>query len=338
MTQREITKPTLLLNEKGDLLQPGYAKEMLYLYNRERAAGRPFGLKEWDFYQLAIGEWVLQMTVGHVSYMANFSANLISLTTGERFRFNRMRPLPMRSMDMPLHPNRPNRLYVKGKGFSISFDTEEKYRTLRLKAENGNSPVDIEMTLPHRAGDEAMVIATPFEKTGQFYLNCKEHFYGVKGYARFGNLVMEAHGEETALLDWGRGVWPFHHEWFWGCGAGQTDGGRFGFNIGWGFGNLEYATENMFFWNGKAYKLGMIIAERDANDYMAPWHFTSDDGSFDLTMSPVFDNDTSTKLAFVNNHCHQVFGRYNGTAVLPDGKTIWVENLLAFCEHAVNNW
>jgi hypothetical protein len=338
MTQREITKPTLLLNEKGGLLQPGYAKEMLYLYNRQRAAGRPFGLKEWDFYQLAIGEWVLQMTVGHVSYMTNFSANLISLTTGERFCFNHMRPLPMRSMDIPLHPNRPNRLCAKGKGFSISFDTEEKYRTLSLKAENGNCPVDIEMTLPHRAGDEVMVIATPFEKPEQFYLNCKEHFYGVKGYARFGNLVVEAYGEETALLDWGRGVWPFHQEWFWGCGAGQTGGGRFGFNIGWGFGNLEYATENMFFWNGKAYKLGMIIAERDENDYMAPWHFTSDDGSFDLTLSPVFDNDTSTKFAFVNNRCHQVFGRYNGTAVLPDGKTIRVENLLAFCEHAVNNW
>lgn len=338
MTQREITAPTPLLDQKGNLLRPGYAREMLYLYNRERAAGGPFGLKEWDFYQLALGEWVLQMTIGHVSYMASFSANLFSVRTGERHSFSRLRPFPLRGMPMPKDPNRPHRLRAEGKGFSLCFEAERDRRTLRLAAAGGGGPADIEMTLPHLTGDEAMVIATPFEKPGQFYLNCKEHFYGVTGHARFGDRLVEARGEETALLDWGRGVWPFHQEWFWGCGAGRADGGRFGFNIGWGFGNPANATENMFFWNGKAHKLGALSVGRDEGDYMAPWHFVSGDGRFDMTMTPVYDNDTKTRFAFVNNRCHQVFGHFSGTAVLPDGRIVRVGELLAFCEHAVNNW
>ncbi len=338
MNQREITTPTTLLDEKGNLIQPGYAKSMHFRFNREHAAGKPFGLKEWDFYQLALGEWVLQMTIGHVSYMANFAAHLFSVKTGERHDFSKMRPLPMRKMPMPLDPNEPHLLCGKGKDFAISYDTREDCRVLKLTAKNGKEPIDIEMTLPHIAEDEAMVIATPFDKPGQFYLNCKAHFYGVTGHARFGEREVVATGGETAILDWGRGVWPFHQEWFWGNGAAQLEGGRFGFNIGWGFGDLTHATENMFFWNGRVHKLEHLIVERDEKDYMAPWHFSSGDGRLEMTMNPLYDNDQITKVLFVNNRIHQVFGNFSGKAVLPDGQAIEFENLIAFCEHAVNNW
>lgn len=338
MTQREITRPTPLLGPDGRLLRPGYARQMYYRYNRHHVAAGPFALKEWDFYQLALGNWVLQMTIGHVSYMASFSATLFSLENGQRHSFGHMRPLPLRSLNMPLDPNRPHRLCAKGPCFHMVFEVEKGRRTLSLQAKGKQGPVDICMVLPHRRGDEAMVIATPFDEPEQFYLNCKEHFYGVRGYARFGGTRVEATGSETALLDWGRGVWPFHQQWFWGCGAGNMAGGRFGFNLGWGFGNLANATENMFFWNGKAHKLGELLVDRDPQNLMAPWRFTSPDGRFDLGMAPVYDNYTETKLAFVDNCCHQVFGSFSGHAVLPDGKIIQVKDLLAFCEHAENNW
>ena len=278
------------------------------------------------------------MVIGHVSYMANFSATLFSLETNERYSFNKMYPLPMRSIPMSLDPNKPHRLCVKGKQFRMTFDIRQKRRILSLQGKDKNGPVDIRLSLPNIQDDESMVIAIPFHKSKQFYLNCKEHFYGIQGYASFGNVLVTATGEETGLLDWGRGVWPFHQEWFWGCGAGEQAGGRFGFNIGWGFGNLSDASENMFFRNGKAYKLGTLKVERDKNNYMAPWHFTSEDGYLDMTMTPIFDNDTQTKAAFVNNRCHQVFGYFNGHAILPSGEVIPIKNLLAFCEHAVNNW
>lgn len=338
MGQVHITEPTELLYKNGVLRKPGYATKMLYNYNRSCVAGRPFGLKEWDFYQIALDKWVLQIVMGHVSYMANFSATLFSLETKERYSFSHMRPLPMRRMPMSRSPNEPHNLYAKGNLFSMAFETGQDCRVLSLQGKDKNATVDIRLTLPHIQEDESMVIATPFHKPKQFYLNCKEHFYGVQGYARFGNTTINATGKETALLDWGRGVWPYHQEWFWGCGAGYQAGGRFGFNFGWGFGNLSYATENMIFWNGKSYKLGIVNVLRDIDNYMAPWHFTSDDGYLNLTMTPIYDNDTQTKVAFVNNRCHQVFGYFSGCAKLPDGEVIHIKDFLAFCEHAINNW
>ena len=336
--QQRITAPVPLLDEAGRLVKPGYATHMLYRYNRHRVAGRPFGLKEWDFYQLALGDYVLQLTIGHVSYMSSVSGTLFSLTSGERRSFTHMEPLPLRGMAMPLSPERPSVLRAEGRDYAMEFAVTKTARRLRLRAERGADSIDVDLLLPQNPSDEKMVIATPFEHPEQFYLNCKEHYYGVTGHARFGDLLVRATGQETGLLDWGRGVWPFHQEWFWGCGSAFVPGGRFGFNIGWGFGNLEHATENMFFWNGTAHKLGVLTVERDPADYLAPWRFYTEDDRFDLTMQPVFDNYTETKLAFVNNQCHQVFGSFSGKAVLPNGQTLQLEELTAFCEHATNNW
>lgn len=338
MEQVQITKPTQLLDRYGVLREPGYCTQMLYDYNRSCVAGHPFRLKEWDFYQIVLGEWVLQMVIGHVSYVANFSATLFSLRDKKRYHFTRIRPIPMRRMKMSLDPNESHNLYVRGKDFTMTFETHKEYRILTLHGKDKNQVVDIELTLPHIVGDEAMVIAIPFSKPGQFYLNCKEHFYGVNGFVQFNQLTIHASGKETALLDWGRGVWPFHQEWFWGCGAGEQADGRFGFNIGWGFGDLSYANENMFFWNGKAYKLGTLEVSREEKHYLAPWHFVSEDKRFEMTMAPIFDNHTQTKVAFINNRCHQIFGYFSGRVVLPGGKLIQINHLLAFCEHAINNW
>ena len=81
-----------------------------------------------------------------------------------------------------------------------------------------------------------------------------------------------------------------------------------------------------------------MIVDRDLQNYMAPWTFTDTTGKFQMQMTPVYDNFTQTKFGFVNNKCHQVFGEFNGFVILPTGEKIKINNLLAFCEHAVNQW
>lgn len=338
--QREITQKQALLGNNGALIQPGYAKRMMFEYNRGDIKAGPFSLKEWDFYQAVSGDYVLQLTIGHVSYVASFSAMLFNIRTGEKKSFTRMKPLPMRSgIDFPRNPEQPSVLEVKGSDYSMRFETRVNERVLTVKADDKVSgSIDIELILNNDPNNEKLVIATPFFKRNQFYLNYKENYYGLSGHVKFGDMGMQPGALDTALLDWGRGVWPFKHEWFWGNGAGFVDGGWFGFNIGWGFGDLKFATENMFFWNGKAYKLDTLSVERDERDYMKPWHFTDSDGLFDFVMTPVYDRYTENNMLIINTHCHQIFGHYSGTAKLPDGKTIEVKDLVAFCEHAENRW
>jgi hypothetical protein len=325
------------LDRRGNLANPGYAKKMLFRYNRDRVRGRPFALKEWDFYQIAQGDWILQLTIGHVSYAASISAGFINIKTGERRGFSRIRPLPLRSM--PLNPETPHTLSVGGGDFSARYEVTEKTRRLVMSAPGKKDQVDIDVILNNNPGNEKMVIATPFAgKPSQFYLNYKENYWGAEGHARAGDLEIGFDKNTTALIDWGRGVWPFTQEWFWGSGTAFLEGKHFGFNIGWGFGDLSNATENMFFYEDRAYKLGVLTVERNPADYLAPWHFSSDDGNFDMRMIPFFDNYTEMKLLFVNNHCHQVYGIFSGAARLPKGKTLRFDNITAFCEHAENRW
>jgi len=111
----------------------------------------------------------------------------------------------------------------------------------------------------------------------------------------------------------------------------------FGFNLGCGFGNTETATENTLFWHKQAHKLGRVSIRHEA-DYMQPWHLDDEEGRLSLTMTPSWDRTTKTKLLFIDNECHQVFGRFDGFAVLDDGTKLEIRELFAFAEHAVNNW
>jgi len=48
--QHEITKAIPLLDERGNLTEPGYAKRLLPVYDRTKVKGGFARLKEWDYY------------------------------------------------------------------------------------------------------------------------------------------------------------------------------------------------------------------------------------------------------------------------------------------------
>ena len=62
------------------------------------------------------------------------------------------------------------------------------------------------------------------------------------------------------------------------------------------------------------------------------------DGRLDLTLAPVYDRETKTKLLWIDNNTHQMFGTFTGQVMLDSGETLQVENITGFAEHAVNHW
>lgn len=337
--QHEIIKTTALLTDKGMLAEPGYCKKMHYIYNREKIRANPFRIKEWDFYQVTLGDYILKLTIGNISYVAEFSAELFNVLTGEILSFSRMKLLPFNRVVLPRSPEIDSTLAVKGKDYDFAFRVNAKERHLTLQAKDksiGN--IDIDLYLTQRTDYDKLVIATPFKEKGRFYLNCKENYFGGRGTVTFGERTLQAGPSTTGVLDWGRGVWPFAQDWFWGNGAAHIDGNHFAFNIGWGFGNLDQASENIFFWNGKAVKLDHLDVEVDTRDYMKIWKFKDPQGRLELELTPVYDKLANTKIGFIQMVCHQMFGYYNGHIKLEDGQVIEIKNLLAFCEHARNRW
>ena len=114
----------------------------------------------------------------------------------------------------------------------------------------------------------------------------------------------------------------------------------FGFEITWAIGNESNATETCLFYDGKAHKIGAIDVETFPKDdkYMEPWKIISEDGRFNLTMTPTFDYHTDLDLKIGRMHAHQVHGNWNGNVILDDGTKLEIKDMYAFCEYVENRW
>ena len=51
-TQHEITEPLELLDEYGCLSEPGYARKLLWKYERSKIKAGWHRIKEWDYYYI----------------------------------------------------------------------------------------------------------------------------------------------------------------------------------------------------------------------------------------------------------------------------------------------
>lgn len=337
--QTEITQSGPLLDNQGVLTQRGYATSPLLSYRRGDIKAPPWRIKEWDFYQVSNDDYCVQFTIGHTAYAGSLTVTFFRFADGFRVDRTAMLALPFGSLGMP--GTSDESLSASRGGVSISFDVSPGGRILRCKTtENKDTPpmeAEIVLSMPY---DTSLVIATPFEEYAHaFYYNEKINCMPAQGFIQVGTQRF-TFDPETAfgLLDWGRGVWPFHAEWYWGNGSGIVDGRPFGFNIGYGFGDTSEASENMLFYDGTAHKLSEVTFDLAGGGYMSPKRFSSDDGRFEMEFTPVYDRYTETKVLFVDNRCHQIFGRFSGTAILDDGRELTIKNLMAFTEHAVNNW
>lgn len=339
MGQTKISEPGNLLSKEGTLLQRGYSTGAVLTYNRDRIKAPPWRIKEWDFYQVSNDDYCLQMTIGHVSYAGSISVKLFEFATGKHFEITKLLALPFNRLQMPGSAEHGNLAYRR-KNMFIEFQVSGGERRLICKASGKNSPsiaFDIQLSQPDHT---SLVIATPFdEHPSMFYYNHKINCMPASGVVHIDNKEYLFDPKDSfGLLDWGRGVWPFHQEWYWGNGSCYVEGKRFGFNIGHGFGNTSSATENMLFYDGTAHKLGEVIFDLSAGGYMSKKQVTSDDGRFEMEFTPIYDQITATKILFVDNSCHQLFGTFTGKAILDDGRIIEVKDMVAFIEHAVNNW
>ena len=331
----EIKNKIKLLNSSGQLTKAGYTTHMHFDYNRECAKLGPMPLKEWNFYQFQYKNYVLQMTLGHLSYIGQMAVTLMDIASGKKWTYSTMKPLFVPELD--LNPETPSVCQYKNDECRLQFTVKKDKRILALKGHSKDYPtIEVKLVVENDPSNEKMVIATPFHNPRQFYLNYKENYYKATGYARFGDTYVELK-DATGLLDWGRGVWPYKHEWYWGNLTSHIDGIPFGFNIGWGFGDTSHATENMYFYDKKAYKVGELIGEWNDNDLMAVKHFRSKDGKLEFTFTPFWDNYTFNEFVVVDTHCHQIFGRFSGTIETEDGIKEF-KDVVAFIEHAVNRW
>lgn len=342
--QRRITTPGPLHDEKGRLLETGYATELIRTYDRSRISAGRLRLKEWDYYAVVNDRFALALTIDHNGYMTMDSISLLDFERNTQVTASKMSVPFLNRRKLPVTSEKGD-LRVSGKGYAMAFDNDGKQRHLYGHMENFTKEEGISFDLLlTEAPPESMVIVTPYQDHPEaFYYNQKINCIRVSGSISFGGREYACAPSDTfAVLDWGRGVWTYDNTWYWGSASGLADGIPFGFNIGYGFGDTSAASENVLFYDGKIHKLSRVtfhIPVKDGKeDYLSPWTFSSDDGRFEMQFEPIMDRSAKTDLKLICSDQHQVFGRFSGTAVLDGGKKIPVSGLTGFAEKVRNKW
>ncbi len=342
--QVEITQAIPLLDEQGNLTQPGYAKRLLPVYDRRSVRGGLTRLKEWDYYYVGNDRYGVALTVADNSYMGLDSISFLSFE-GKPWEITKspMSPFPMGRTGLP-STSAAGITASSGRRHALLFQAADGQRNLTAHMDHfrGQEPIDVHLVLSDEP-EESMVICTPFPKPGHFYYNQKINCMRAQGTVRIGDdLYLFNRSDSFAVLDWGRGVWTYHNTWYWGSASGLVDEADFGFNIGYGFGDTSAATENMLFYKGKAHKLSKVdfgIPLRNGKEcYLRVWNMTSDDGRFEMEFQPVIDRASCTDVKLIKSDQHQVFGRFTGTVVLDDGTRLEVKDLMGFAERVENKW
>ena len=342
--QHEILKRHPLLNEKGHLIETGYARKLILDYDRKAIKANSMRIKEWDYYLVYNDDFAIALTVDDNSYMALDSISLIDFRIPWEHTNSPMKAFTMGNRHFPASSDVGD-VKGEGKGYRIEFLNHEKERILNFEMDRflDDKPIRGSITL-EKKDDDSMVIVTPYKESKvHFYYNQKINCMPASGKVYFDGREYEFRKENSfGTLDWGRGVWTYKNTWYWGSASGILNGKRFGFNIGYGFGDTSAASENMLFYDGKAHKLSQVtfnIPMKDGReDYLSDWTFSSDDGRFEMGFHPILDRASNTDFVILGSNQHQVFGRFSGKAVLDDGTVLEVKDFLGFAEKVSNKW
>jgi len=338
--QNEITSAQKLLNEKGFLANPGWARKFYYEYNPENMPAPRSAAKEWDYYAFGNEDVIVALTLNDFGIMGMTSFSL--LKPKENFDITNGSRVMGQVLDQP--KDDAGCCYINTGDSELIFIRKGNRHILKGHMDNfdgkGNTfLVDVVLEVPDT---DRMVLATPFDEGPQyFYFNEKINCMPTSGTVTLGDYTYTFDpARDMGVLDLGRGYWPDHNTWYWGSASGRLNGHILGWNIGYTSANISNATENVIFYDGVAHKFDRIDFGIPAEGFLArPWHVVSNDGRFDMMFTPIMDRMSHADLtAGPGSNQDQVFGYYTGKLVLDDGTVLEVKDFFGFAEEVHNNW
>ena len=340
--QNEITQPSDLLDEYGELIQKGWARKPILNFNRNNIKSGPLRIKEWDYYAILHPNYGVAFTIADLGYAGLIACvwldfkkktfiqdeNLVWFTKG---KFN----MPKTSEEGDIKLNE--------KGITLSFEKRWDLRGIYFGFPGFNNGLGLEakLSLTQNPNLDTMVIATPWKKKPtKFYYNQKINCMPAEGTVQVGSEIYEFNKDKCfGVLDWGRGVWTYKNRWYWGSASGKLkDGTYIGWNLGYGFSDRSYASENLIFYNGVGHKIDQVKFHINKKNYLENWQFKSNDGRFEMIMEPIIDRNSKFNYGIIKSIQHQVFGYYSGHLILDNGKKIEVDRVLGFAEDVFNKW
>lgn len=335
--ERELVERVELCDRRGRLSPAarGWSRLPLHVANLR---GRPGRKKRWDYWCIITPDVIASVTCADVDYIGLGTVWVLDRRTGREGGATVTRPFG-RGVEFPDVPC-TGVMHVAGRDLEITID--ETTPTTRISAHGGAGTtvalVDVAIDTPDRY--ESMNVVIPWDDR-RFQFTSKQTARPVTGSIRLGDTSWDCPpGESWAVLDLGRGVWPYANRWNWAAGAGRVDGHVIGLQFGGKWTVGTGFTENALYVDGRLSKIGEELEwTYDWEHPLRPWRVrTLSSDQVDVTLLPDHDRHDRTNLGVVSMEVHQCFGVWQGAVRTDDGVRHEIVGVRGFAEEARNRW
>ena len=77
MRNHEVTAAQLLLDDRGELREPGWSRSLVQKYRRAMIKAPKFRIKEWDYYLVTADKFAAAFTISDDGYIGLQSVSLL---------------------------------------------------------------------------------------------------------------------------------------------------------------------------------------------------------------------------------------------------------------------
>jgi hypothetical protein len=323
--ENEITAPVDLCLPGGRLRPEavGWSRRPLHRANL-RGWGRN---KRWEYWGVVTPTHIVGLVASSLDYAGVHSVYVLDRATGIEIDRGTVVPLARDTVFPPV--SGIGAVRARGGGISIDIDQDSAGAVIRAAAPG----VEVDLVVPLPAGHESLAVVVPWS-TRRFQYTVKDVGRPVRGTLRVDGVehpVSEA--DSFAVLDHGRGRWPYAIRWNWAAGSGP---GR-AIQLGGKWTDGTGSTENGLFVDGRLHKIGDELRwEYDRSDWLRPWRMTGERVAVEF--HPFHEKVSRTNFGVLANETHQCFGHFTGWAATDDGERVDLEGLVGWAEEARNRW
>ena len=326
-----IAAPTTLVGANGRLNRAavGWAPQPI-IDTSALGAGRG-RTKRWEYWNVITPTHILAATVSSIDYACVPEVWVLERATGREWGRTATVIPPRDTVLAARLEYGPS--WTRAKELEIEI-TEEAGGT-RIQAEIPDVEFNVFAALP--PGHERLALAVPWSDT-RFQYTVKDVARPATGTLRLdGAEVRLPEGESWAVLDHGRGRWPYNISWNWGAGSGRSDGHVIGVQVGAQWTAGTGVSENAFFIDGQLHKIhGETEWEYDLAQWRAPWRVSG--GGFEAVLTPFHVKRSRTNLLLLSGRTDQCFGEWAGTFTTAAGSAISFAGIAGWAEAVHNRW
>lgn len=340
--QNKLTEFQVVPDVQGRIIEPGWATELLFGYEPHNIKLERMKMKEWDSYILfsSSGDYAFTMHLADKRAQGQVSACFYDIKNQRKYEcFN---PKFLHGGKISLsRSSETGSSVVKGIFCDFMYLVNHDDRHLYCKySQVFEANVEANLHVSYDTSAESLAVLIPMnDDNTQFYCNQSVTCMPASGYVTLDNIKFEFDPEKDyAMLDWGRGVWSDKCRRVFCTGSSKVNGKPFGFNIGYGLGKTDTATENAFFYDGKCHKLDKVFINYPFLGNEKICTVKSNDKRFEMQIEPIYCCENEHDLSVFRQHEKIMFGRMSGTAVTDEGEKIEIKDLICYFEQSTGKY